>query len=82
MSFTTAVKMHLLESQKFDTAFNHGAGCTFAASIAANLANGKSPLEAVQLAKHSLPAQLKRQMNEHVGVVRHGAYNSVEKSTS
>lgn len=73
--------MHLLESQKFDTAFNHGAGCTFAASIAANLANGKSPLKAVQLAKAFVTSAIKNgwQMNEHVGVVRHGAYNSVEK---
>lgn len=79
--FYDGAELHLLESKKFDTAFNHGAGCTFAASIAANLANGKEPLEAVQLAKAFVTSAIKNgwQMNEHVGVVRHGAYNSVEK---
>ncbi|HIW38453.1 MAG TPA: bifunctional hydroxymethylpyrimidine kinase/phosphomethylpyrimidine kinase [Candidatus Jeotgalicoccus stercoravium] len=79
--FYDGQEMHLLESPKFDSSYNHGAGCTFAAATAANLANGKSPLEAVQDAKAFVTSAIKNgwKMNEHVGVVRHGAYNSVEK---
>lgn len=72
---------HLLTSDKIDASYNHGAGCTFAAAITANLANGQSPLEAAQNAKAFVTSAIKNgwKMNEFVGVVRHGAYNSVEQ---
>ncbi|PXW89222.1 hydroxymethylpyrimidine/phosphomethylpyrimidine kinase [Streptohalobacillus salinus] len=40
-----------LESERIDTEATHGTGCTFAAAITAELAKGKTILEAVQLAK-------------------------------
>lgn len=53
----------VLETQMIDTPHTHGTGCTLSAAIAANLALGKTPLEAVRAAKmyvtealqHSLP---------------------------
>src|SRR5699024_5367977 len=41
----------VLENEKINTTYNHGAGCTFAAATTANLANGKSVKEAVANAK-------------------------------
>ena len=38
----------LLEEEKVETTYNHGAGCTFAAAITANLANGQDVKEAVK----------------------------------
>lgn len=72
---------HLLSSDKIDASYNHGAGCTFAAAITANLANGQNPLEAIQNAKAFVTSAIKNgwKMNDHVGVVRHGAFNAVEQ---
>lgn len=71
----------LLSSKKLDASYNHGAGCTFAAAVTSNLANGKLPLEAVREAKAFVTSAIKHgwKMNDHVGVVRHGAYNTTEK---
>jgi pyridoxine kinase len=70
----------LLESEKIDTTYNHGAGCTFAAAITANLANGQSVLDAVSNAKKFVSAAIKHgwQLNDYVGPVMHGAYNKFE----
>ncbi|WP_062108332.1 pyridoxine/pyridoxal/pyridoxamine kinase [Bacillus niameyensis] len=67
----------LLESDKLETTYNHGAGCTFAAAITANLANGKSVKEAVSEAKTFVTAAIKHgwKLNQYVGPVMHGAYN-------
>ncbi|GAB3056058.1 bifunctional hydroxymethylpyrimidine kinase/phosphomethylpyrimidine kinase [Salinicoccus sesuvii] len=74
-------EFHLLSSDKIDASYNHGAGCTFAAAITANLANGQEALEAIQNAKAFVTSAIKNgwKMNEHVGVVRHGAFNAVEQ---
>src|SRR5699024_10390899 len=79
--FYDGTELHLLESKNFDTAFNHGAGCTFAASIGAKRSNSREPQEAVELGKAFVSSAIKNgwQMNEQVGVVRHGGYNTVEK---
>ena len=45
--FFNGTEFKLLETEKVASTYNHGAGCTFAASICANLANGfqlKKPL--------------------------------------
>ena len=65
----------LLESEKFASSYNHGAGCTFAASVCANLANGLSVEEAVIEAKEFVAAGIKHgwALNEYVGPVMHGA---------
>ncbi len=67
----------LMEKEKIDTHYNHGAGCTFAAAITANLANGKSVQEAVSAAKDFVTAAIKHgwKLNQYVGPVMHGAYN-------
>ncbi len=67
----------ILEKDKLDTTYNHGAGCTFAAAVTANLANGKPVKEAVEQAKDFVTAAIAHgwKLNEHVGPVMHGAYN-------
>ncbi|MCG3087047.1 bifunctional hydroxymethylpyrimidine kinase/phosphomethylpyrimidine kinase [Sporosarcina cyprini] len=67
----------LLEAEKTDTHYNHGAGCTFAAAITANLANGLSVREAVIEAKKFVTAAIANgwKLNEYVGPVMHGAKN-------
>lgn len=44
-------QVHHLTSERFDTIHTHGTGCTFSAVITAELAKGRTILEAVQLAK-------------------------------
>lgn len=65
----------LLEAEKTGTTYNHGAGCTFAAAITANLANGLDVKEAVVEAKKFVSAAIANgwKLNEHVGPVMHGA---------
>ncbi|MGI2327791.1 pyridoxine/pyridoxal/pyridoxamine kinase [Planococcus sp. YIM B11945] len=71
---------YLLTSEKTDTTYNHGAGCTFAAAITANLANGKSVKDAVIDAKTFVSAAIQHgwKLNEYVGPVMHGAANKFE----
>ena len=67
----------LLEAEKTGTTYNHGAGCTFAAAITANLANGLDVKEAVLEAKKFVSAAIANgwKLNEYVGPVMHGAKN-------
>lgn len=67
----------LLETEKLETTYNHGAGCTFAAAITANLANGLSIYDAVFNAKAFVTAAIQHgwKLNEFVGPVMHGAYH-------
>ncbi len=44
-------EFHLLKSVRLKSRNTHGTGCTFASAIAAGLARGNSPLEAIQQAK-------------------------------
>lgn len=69
----------LLEAVKTETHYNHGAGCTFAAAITANLANGLAVKEAVLEAKKFVSAAIANgwKLNEYVGPVMHGAKNRV-----
>jgi len=67
----------LFETEKVDTTYTHGAGCTFAAAITANLANGQSTLGAVKNAKEFVSAAIRHgfKLNQYVGPVMHGAFN-------
>lgn len=67
----------LFKSEKLDTTYNHGAGCTFAAAITANLAKGETVKAAVEHAKDFVTQAIKHgwRLNEYVGPVRHGAIN-------
>lgn len=71
----------VLEGQLFSTDYNHGAGCTFAAAIAAGIAKGYSVLEACKLAKEFVSAGIENgvSINPYVGHIWHGAYNQAEK---
>lgn len=67
----------LLEAPKSENYYNHGAGCTTAAAITANLANGLAVNEAVVEAKKFVTAAITNgwALNEFVGPVDHGAKN-------
>ncbi|MEK4282976.1 bifunctional hydroxymethylpyrimidine kinase/phosphomethylpyrimidine kinase [Ureibacillus sp. FSL K6-0165] len=70
-------KFYALETDPIETNYNHGAGCTFAASITANLANGLSVQEAVVASKEFVAAAIQHgwRLNQYVGPVMHGAKN-------
>lgn len=72
---------YLLTSEKTDTTYNHGAGCTFAAAITANLANGQSVKDAVLNAKIFVATAIQHgwKLNEYVGPVMHGAASKFTK---
>lgn len=67
----------LFEAPKSENHYNHGAGCTVAAAITANLANGLEVTEAVGEAKRFVTAAIANgwKLNEFVGPVLHGAKN-------
>ncbi|HOA33501.1 MAG: pyridoxine/pyridoxal/pyridoxamine kinase [Clostridiales bacterium] len=66
----------ILESPMIETTFTHGAGCTTAAAITANLAKGASVKEAVHNAKDFITAAIEKgfRLNQYVGPVWHGAH--------
>ncbi|CEG21879.1 Pyridoxine kinase [Planococcus massiliensis] len=74
-------KHYLLTAEKTETTYNHGAGCTFAAAITANLANGQSVKDAVLNAKIFVSSAIEHgwKLNEYVGPVMHGAANKFPK---
>ncbi|WP_440896926.1 bifunctional hydroxymethylpyrimidine kinase/phosphomethylpyrimidine kinase [Amphibacillus sp. Q70] len=76
--FYDGTEFLVLEKDKINTTYNHGAGCTFAAAITANLAQGKSVKEAVIAAKDFVHAAIKNgwKLNDFVGSVKHGAYHN------
>ncbi|KAA9006611.1 bifunctional hydroxymethylpyrimidine kinase/phosphomethylpyrimidine kinase [Paenibacillus spiritus] len=66
----------VLATGKIEPAYNHGAGCTFAAAVAAGLATGLATREAVLKAKDFVTAAIASgyAFNEYVGPVFHGGY--------
>ena len=66
----------IYESEKINTPYNHGAGCSFSAAITAELAKGKSVLEAIDVAKDFITEAIRHgwKLNEYVGPTMHGAY--------
>ncbi len=66
----------VLETAKIEPAYNHGAGCTFAAAITGGLANGLSVHDAVVKAKDFVSAAIRSgyAFNQYVGPVFHGGY--------
>lgn len=74
------ITFHVLENELYQTDFNHGAGCTFAAAITAGLAKGLSVEKAVTAAKKFVAKAIENgvRINPYVGHVWHGAYNQAE----
>ena len=68
----------LFESEKVETTFTHGAGCTFSSAITAQLAKGKSVNEALDVAKAFITEAIRHgfQLNQYVGPTMHGAYRT------
>jgi pyridoxine kinase len=60
-----------LESERIDTAYTHGAGCTYAAAVTAGLAQGLSVREAVHKAKRFITNAIRHSfpLNQFVGPV-------------
>ncbi len=54
--------LQVLKTERVDTPHTHGTGCTLSAAIAANLAQGKRSLEAVQCAKQYVTVALKHSL--------------------
>jgi pyridoxine kinase len=68
----------LYQSEKVETTYTHGAGCTFSSAITAELAKGKNVYEAVDVAKKFITAAISHgfRLNEYVGPTMHGAYRT------
>lgn len=66
----------LFESERIETTCTHGAGCTYASAITAELAKGKTVIEAVETAKEFITAAISHgfKLNQFVGPTMHGAY--------
>ncbi|RQW13873.1 hypothetical protein EH198_03080 [Paenibacillus rhizophilus] len=74
--FYDGAEYTVFETDKIEPAYNHGAGCTFAAAITAGLATGLSTREAVAKAKDFVTAAIRAgyAFNNYVGPVFHGGY--------
>jgi pyridoxine kinase len=69
----------VLEGERINTTYTHGAGCTYSAAICAELAKGKSVREAVHLAKAFITEAIRHSfpLNQYVGPTNHAAYRMV-----
>ncbi|CQR48341.1 Hydroxymethylpyrimidine/phosphomethylpyrimidine kinase [Paraliobacillus sp. PM-2] len=56
-------QFHFLEADRVNTKHTHGTGCTFSAAITAELAKGKSTLEAVKMGKQFITAAIRYPLN-------------------
>ena len=63
----------VLEAPKIETTYTHGAGCTFSAAIAAQLANGATTIDAIRAAKKFITQAIQNsfRLNEFVGTLNH-----------
>lgn len=72
----------ILEGERIDTTYTHGAGCTYSAAICAELAKGQSVRDAVNVAKQFITEAIRHsfKLNEYVGPTNHGAYRKLQKA--
>ncbi|MCD7034750.1 bifunctional hydroxymethylpyrimidine kinase/phosphomethylpyrimidine kinase [Metabacillus sp. GX 13764] len=65
----------VLEGERIDTSYTHGAGCTYSSAIASGLAKGLAPKEAIYEAKKFMTAAIRHSfpLNEYVGPTNHAA---------
>ena len=75
-------KFYLLEAPRIDTIHTNGAGCTYSAAIAAELAKGSSVPEAVELAKKFITAAIRHSFGfkQGVGPTFHAAYGKYDET--
>lgn len=68
----------VLESERIDTTYTHGAGCTYSSAITAELAKGKPVRDAIYTAKEFITEAIRYswKLNEYVGPTMHGAYRA------
>lgn len=68
-------EFELLEGERIETSYTHGAGCTYSAAITAELAKGKDVKEAIYAAKKFITAAIRHsfKLNEYVGPTNHAA---------
>lgn len=66
----------LYESDRLETTYTHGAGCTYSSAITAELAKGRTVLEAIEIAKAFITEAIRHgfALNQYVGPTMHGAY--------
>jgi pyridoxine kinase len=66
------------ESEKVETTYTHGAGCTYSSAITAELAKGKNVVEAVEIAKVFITEAIRHgfRLNEYVGPTMQMAYRN------
>ncbi|MGM9987555.1 MAG: pyridoxine/pyridoxal/pyridoxamine kinase [Bacillaceae bacterium] len=69
-------EFEVLEGDRIEGGFTHGAGCTYSAAIAAELAKGKDVKEAIYIAKAFITEAIRYSfpLNQYVGPTHHGAY--------
>ncbi len=76
-------QFYILESPRIDTIHTNGAGCTYSAAIAAELAKGKTVLEAVEKAKKFITAAIRHSFGfkRGVGPTYHAAYGKYNEQS-
>lgn len=73
----------VLETEKISPAYNHGAGCTFAAAITAGLAQGLTVKEATLKAKDFVSEAIRSgfKYNQYIGSVFHSGYRLAKQDS-
>ena len=69
-------EFYLLEGERINTTWTHGAGCTYSAAITAGIAAGKSPKDAIYDAKEFVSLAIKKSfpLNDFAGPLDHAAH--------
>ncbi|MEK8126451.1 bifunctional hydroxymethylpyrimidine kinase/phosphomethylpyrimidine kinase [Paenibacillus filicis] len=67
---------HLMEAERYETRHTHGTGCTFSAAICAELAKGRTLLEAAHTAKQFITLAIREELGigQGHGPTNHWAY--------
>ncbi|MFT4416747.1 bifunctional hydroxymethylpyrimidine kinase/phosphomethylpyrimidine kinase [Fredinandcohnia humi] len=68
-------EVEVLEGERIDTSYTHGAGCTYSSAITAQLAKGLEVKDAIYEAKKFITAAIRHsfKLNEYVGPTNHAA---------
>ncbi|MDN8817489.1 bifunctional hydroxymethylpyrimidine kinase/phosphomethylpyrimidine kinase, partial [Staphylococcus aureus] len=65
----------VIEGERIETPYTHGAGCTYSAAITAELAKGSNVKEAIYSAKTFITEAIREsfRLNQYVGPTKHSA---------